>query len=138
MGVALPQITSALQTITTTASALQAITTSTMVSTLKSSKTLSKSSGKMTPKRHRRPLNSHLVDMPKQALKRLAYRAGILRIGATVFPHCRDVMKEFMARVLRDALLLTQHAGRKTVSCEDIKNALARQGVILYGYDKPY
>lgn len=71
----------------------------------------------------------------KPAIRRLARRAGIhYQIESAVYPEVRKQLKMFMDKVLKDAVTFTEHARRKTVTKDDIKRALDRNGRQIYGF----
>jgi histone H4 len=89
--------------------------------------------GMKAPKRHQVPHDS-LKGIKKNDIKRLARRGGVKRISGLVFEETREVLKEFLAKTIQDAVAYTEHANRKTVTAMDIVYALKRQGRTLYGY----
>ncbi|KAH0405481.1 hypothetical protein KCU89_g65, partial [Aureobasidium melanogenum] len=62
------------------------------------------------------------------SVRRLARRGGVKRISATVYDETRGVVKTFLESVIRDAVVYTEHAQRKTVTSLDIVHALKRRG----------
>ena len=68
------------------------------------------------------------------AIKKLVRKGGVKRINGLVYEEVRSIQKDFLRRVLKDATTYTQHAGRKTISANDVVSALKRQGRTLYGY----
>jgi histone H3/H4 len=58
--------------------------------------------------------------LKRPALKRLARRAGITRLSQDTYAAARQVANQFVKRVVDNALLVTKHAGRKTVTCQDV------------------
>jgi len=85
-------------------------------------------------KRHAKVLRDNLQGVTAPALRRLARRAGVKRINGLVYEDSRLVLKIFIQDVIRDAVLYTEHANRKTVTQMDVVYALKRQGHTLYGY----
>jgi len=71
--------------------------------------------------------------LTKSAIRRLARRGGVKRIGP-IYADVRGVTKEFLTNVVRDACVFTEHAHRKTVTSMDVIYALKRQGRTLYGF----
>ena len=70
----------------------------------------------------------------KPAIRRLARRGGVKRISGTVYEDTRAYLKNFLESVIKDAVIITEHSKRKTVSSTDIVYALKRQGRTLYGF----
>jgi histone H4 len=70
----------------------------------------------------------------KPAVRRLCRRGGVKRINGFIYEETRGVIKEFLEKVLHDALTYTEHAHRKTISPIDIVYALKRSGRTLYGF----
>jgi len=70
----------------------------------------------------------------KPSIRRLARRGGVKRISGLVYAETRMVLKEFVTKVMKDAILYTESAKRKTVTAMDIVMALKRHGSTLYGF----
>lgn len=77
--------------------------------------------------------------LSKSGVRRLARRAGVMRFAKdpttneTVYDEIEAVNKERLRSVLKDAVEYSACAGRKTVTVEDVKEALANKGQKLYG-----
>ncbi|KAI1716016.1 centromere kinetochore component CENP-T histone fold domain-containing protein [Ditylenchus destructor] len=84
-------------------------------------------------KRHRTAFRASIQGITKPAIRRLARRAGVVRISGFVYEETRNVLKIFLENVIRDAILYCEHARRKTVTAMDVVYALKRQGRTLYG-----
>ena len=54
-------------------------------------------------------------------------------MGTEVYPVSRTTLREFLAGVIRDAVIYTVYAKRKTVSAMDIVYALKKRGRTIYG-----
>lgn len=86
----------------------------------------------------RRLRNTEKVEgISRQSIRRLARRGGVKRISGLVYAETRTVLKEFLAKVLRDAVSYMECARRKTVTAMDVVYALKRQGYTLYGFHNP-
>ncbi len=70
----------------------------------------------------------------KAALRRLARRAGVLRLSGGTYDTIRDALKAHLRGLVGDAVLYTEHAHRRTVTVRDVTYALKRRGHTLYGY----
>ena len=90
--------------------------------------------GKGGAKRHRKVLRDNIMGITKPAIRRLARRGGVKRISGMVYEETRGVLKIFLEQVIRDAVIYTEHARRKTVTTMDVVYALKRQGRTLYGF----
>ena len=75
-----------------------------------------------------------VLGITKPALRRLARRGGVKRISESIYRDAREILKEFLQNVIKDAVTYSDHAKRKTVSVLDVLYALKRQGKNLYGY----
>jgi histone H4 len=91
--------------------------------------------GKSGAVRHRKVLRDNIQGITKPAIRRLARRGGVKRIGGLIYEETRGVLKVFLEHVIRDAVTYTEHAKRKTVTAMDVVYALKRQGKTLYGFD---
>jgi len=58
----------------------------------------------------------------------------VKRISDPIYEETRDVLKDFLENVIRDAVTYTEHARRKTVTAMDVVYALKRQGRTIYGF----
>ena len=86
-------------------------------------------------KRHSRPvLRDNIQGISKPAIRRLARRGGVKRISSQIYDETRNVLKQFVENVVRDAVTYMEHARRKTVTALDVVYAMKRQGRTLYGF----
>ena len=76
--------------------------------------------------KHRSKDKDVLTGITKPAIRRLARRGGVKRISSTIYPQTREVLKAFLDVVIRDSLIYTDHAQRKTVTSQDVVYALKR------------
>lgn len=88
----------------------------------------------MSAKRHRKVLMDNVTGITRPAIRRLARRGGVQRMSKHVYEDTRYVLKAFLGEVVRDAVMYTEHARRKTVTTMDIVYALKRNGRTLYGF----
>lgn len=61
-------------------------------------------------------------------------RGGVKRISGLIYEETRGVLKKFLENIIRDAVVYTQHAKRRTATSQDILYALKRQGKTIYGF----
>ena len=85
-------------------------------------------------KRVKRTTKDVLLGKTKPAIRRLARRGGVKRISALIYEETRIVLREFLESVVRNAVVYSEHAWRKTVTAMDVVYALKRQGRCLYGF----
>ncbi len=85
-------------------------------------------------KRHAKQLRDNIAGVTGPALRRLARRGGVKRININVYEEARGVLKIFLQDIIRDSVMYTEHANRKTVLVPDVVHALKRNGKTLYGY----
>jgi histone H4 len=90
--------------------------------------------GKGGAKRHRKVLRGNMEGISRPAIRRLARRGGVKRLSGLVYEETREVLKNFLTDVIRDAITYTEHARRKTVTANDVVYALRRRGRTLYGF----
>ena len=91
--------------------------------------------GKATQaKRHRRVRRDNIQGITKPAIRRLARRGGVKRMSGLIYEETRGVLRVFLQNVMKDAIVYTEHAKRKTVTAMDVVYALKRQGRTLYGF----
>lgn len=72
--------------------------------------------------------------LTKPAVRRLARRVGVKRIGALVYSEIRDVMHAFVRKTVHDAAVYTEYRHAKTVTACDVVHALKKNGRTLYGF----
>ena len=85
-------------------------------------------------KRVKRTTKDVILGITKPAIRRLARRGGVKRISALIYEETRIVLRAFLESVVRDAVVYTEHARRKTVTAMDVVYTLKRQGRCLYGF----
>ncbi|KAG1691051.1 hypothetical protein DVH05_027333 [Phytophthora capsici] len=85
-------------------------------------------------KRHRKVIRDNIQGITKPAIRRLARRAGVLRISGLIYHETRAVLRIFLFNLIRDAITYSEHGRRKTVTGMDVLYALKRQGRTLYGF----
>lgn len=88
-----------------------------------------------TPLRHRKVLRNNLDGISKADIRRLARRGGVKRMSEEMYAETRDILKQFVQRIIGTALIYTQYASRKTVTVYDIIYALKYEGRTLFGYE---
>jgi histone H4 len=84
--------------------------------------------------RHRRLLRDSILGVTNPAIRRLARRGGVKRISGLIYDETRGCLKIFLQNIVRDSVVFTEHAKRKTVTSMDVLHALKRSGITLYGY----
>lgn len=85
--------------------------------------------------RQRKILKGSIYGISKTSIRRLARRGGVMRLSNLVHEEARRLLKIFLEKVIRDALVYMEHAHRRTVTAMDIVYALKHQGRTLYGFD---
>lgn len=87
--------------------------------------------------RHRKSQHDALEAVfTRPAIRRMSLRGGIMRVGGDTYDTARRLLEVVMRTVLRDAVTYTELARRKTVKMRDLKYALKRHNLCLYGYEK--
>jgi histone H4 len=90
--------------------------------------------GKGGTKRHRFILRDNIQGISNASIRRLARRAGVMRMSGLVYHETRAVLKVFVRNLVQDAVVYSEQAHRKTVTTMDVVFALKRQGRTLYGF----
>ena len=62
-------------------------------------------------------------DLPKMPFERILKKAGAKRVSQDALEEFSAVMEERMVKVATEALALANHAGRKTITDEDVRIA---------------
>lgn len=91
--------------------------------------------GKGGAKRHRKVLRDNIQGITKTSIRRLARRGGVNRVSGLIYEEVRSVLKDFMEKVIREAIIYAENAHRKTISGMDVVYALKRKGITLYGFE---
>ena len=99
------------------------------------SKKRHKGTGQSGTKRHRKSTKPALQGITPAAIRKIARRGGVKRISGLVYEVTRNVLKEFLYKLLKDTVHYTECAKRKTVTSMDVLMALKRQGRYLYGFN---
>lgn len=91
--------------------------------------------GRGGEKRKKRKVERDTIKtITKWDIRRLARRGGVKRISDAVYNEARHSLRNFLENVIRDAVMYTEHARRKTVTPMDVVYALKKQGRPLYGF----
>ena len=85
--------------------------------------------------RYRKILRDNISGITKPAIRRLARRGGVKRINAGVYDAVREVLKEDLRKVIRNAVTYSEHARRKTVTAMDVIHAMKSLNRTLYGFE---
>ena len=86
-------------------------------------------SGRNGMKRFKRPALDGSSALSRPALRRLARRAGVKRINAGIYDEAPTAMRSWLGKIIRDAVTLTEHSRRFTVTINDVLMALKRNGL---------
>ncbi|OWY98844.1 Histone H4, partial [Phytophthora megakarya] len=81
-------------------------------------------------------IRDNIQGITRPAIRRLARRAGVMRMSSLVYEETRAVLRVFPASVIRDALTYMEHDNRKTIKGIDVLYALKRQGRAVYGFEQ--
>jgi len=90
-----------------------------------------KGAGRGGAKRHGKILRDNIQGITRSAIRRLARRAGVIRMSKLVYYETQAVLKVFLGNLAHDAVTYMTHAKRKTVTAKDVVFALKRQGRTL-------
>ena len=75
-----------------------------------------------------------LLGITKPAIRRLARRGGVKRISSLIYDEGRTALRDFLRKVIKDTVLITESGRRSTVTSLDVVHALKRNGKTLYGF----
>ncbi len=74
--------------------------------------------------RHRRVIRDSIQGITKPAIRRLARKAGIKRIGGNVYEEVRGIIKVEIENILKDTIILIDNKHKKTISGDDVRLAI--------------
>jgi histone H3/H4 len=63
------------------------------------------------------------ISLPLAPLERLLKKAGAKRVSKGALEELADVLEEKLTKIAKEAAILAKHAGRKTITEEDVKIA---------------
>mmetsp|Transcript_56371 Transcript_56371/g.158112 ORF Transcript_56371/g.158112 Transcript_56371/m.158112 type:complete len:122 (-) Transcript_56371:55-420(-) len=69
----------------------------------------------------------------KPDIRRLARRAGCVRVATTIYEEARSTITDFIEKLVGDAVVYMDYGGRKTMAPSDIVLSLRRRGKVVYG-----
>lgn len=71
-------------------------------------------------------LNSNTVSVgvTDACIKRLAASSGISRLGNSAYPEIRNIMQDYLVKIVGYAVVLMEHANRRTIMRSDIVQSL--------------
>lgn len=83
--------------------------------------------------------DAHITDLKvtQPSLRRLCRRAGIHRMNKVIFEEAQAMVIDVVYNTLAEAVVHTDHAGRKTITAQDIVHGLRANGMSLLGYGLP-
>lgn len=84
------------------------------------------------PMRHRAVLRDSIQGLKKPEILRLARKAGIVMLSGLMYEEIRGVIKIKMDVIIKDAIILSEYAKRKTILPEDVLAALKKNGLNMY------
>lgn len=64
-----------------------------------------------------------MTDLPKMPFERILKKAGARRVSQEAMAEFAVVMEDKMMKIAVEALALAKHAGRKTITDEDVRIA---------------
>ena len=96
--------------------------------------TSSSSSQQQVPaRRRRRPIKRGTDGISRATIRKLARRGGVMfRVGKAACQASKDALRDYLTKVIKDAVEITNYARRKTVTSEDVKWALSLHGCKVY------
>jgi histone H4 len=78
-------------------------------------------------------LRESIQNVAKPHVKRIARRGGVKRISSYIYEETRSRLKNFLEQTIRESVLYTDHAKRKTLKTTDVMNASERRGRPIFG-----
>jgi histone H3 len=81
--------------------------------------------------RHRKILRDNISGITKPALLRILRRAGVKRVSGLIYEELRGVLMVWLRTLVRDTVIFTEHARRKTAQLSDLEASLSNNGIKL-------
>lgn len=78
-------------------------------------------------------LRHPIYDVTNPGIRRLARRAGVTRVGGLMYNEMRGIIKVHVEDVVEKAVIFMQYRKRRTLSHGDVKEALERMGMPVWG-----
>lgn len=82
--------------------------------------------------------SDNIQGITKNALQRLAYKAGVKMMSGLMYEELRGVMRMFLENKLRGAIAVTEHHGRKTVMRGDLVASTKGNAILNYQGDSKF
>ncbi|RCN40470.1 hypothetical protein ANCCAN_13583 [Ancylostoma caninum] len=73
--------------------------------------------------------------IPKAAIRRIAHKAEVHRLGRGVHEEIVRLMETFLQEIVADLAILCDYRRRRTVLIDDVHEVLRRYGRRVYGFD---
>ena len=86
-------------------------------------------------RRHRRVLRDTIQGITKDAIQRIAFKAGIKSLSGLMYEEIRSIMRVWLDDVIRVAHAYSEHYRKKTINEGMVSAALATTG--MYGWIDP-
>jgi len=94
-------------------------------------KTSKKNIDKSEGNRQRKLLRDNISGLTKPAFRRILQRAGVKRVNGLIYEELRGITKAWLEKIIRDMVIFTEHARRKTAMLEDLEGSLSNNGIML-------
>lgn len=86
----------------------------------------------MSRRRHRRVLRYNIHGLTEAAFRRLANKAGAVRVSKDIYDELRTIASDYLYSLIDSAITYMIHAKRVTVTEEDVKHSLELVGSKIY------
>ncbi|KHJ75203.1 core histone H2A/H2B/H3/H4 [Oesophagostomum dentatum] len=83
-----------------------------------------------------REITKQCYGISRAVMRRFARKMGVQRMARGCHEEIVAIVVDFLQELAEDAMLFCQSRGRKTVSLDDLHEALKRRGRRIYGHDK--
>ncbi len=87
-------------------------------------------------RRHRRILRDTIQGITKDAIQRIAFKAGVKSLSGLMYEELRSVMKVWLDDVIRVAYIYSEHYRKKTIN-EGMVSAALASATGMYGWIDP-
>jgi histone H4 len=81
---------------------------------------------------YRKVLMNSAEGISQAAILRIAHKAGVKTVGSQMYIETREILRQFLETLFKEAVTYTEQGRRKTVSRDDVLHAAEQRGRKIY------